>query len=148
LPIVTLVQLVMLWSRLACVSVSLAAICAGSALARDEERALAIATTDAIESCVDASTIRFSTTDRRAFLEAADTEAVRAAIVHRYPMVEQDGLAPQRLVLWRNPKFGWVYVALLSNPAKPGEVCFTASFDADKFDLTPALIAKYFGAAP
>lgn len=118
---------------------------AGAVQARDEERPFATAITDAIESCVDASAIRFGATDRRAILEAADSTAVSAAIVSRYPKVEQDGLAPQRLVLWRHPEFGWVYVALLVNPAKPGEVCFTATFGAGRFELTRSLVEKYFG---
>ncbi|MDQ2928919.1 MAG: hypothetical protein ABI330_05315 [Caldimonas sp.] len=118
---------------------------AGAARARDEVRPSAMAITDAIESCVDASTIRFRADDPHALLDTADAEAVRAAIVRRYPKVEDDGLAPERIVLWKHPDFGWVYVALLVNPAKPGEVCFTASFGADKFETSPALIAKYFG---
>jgi len=122
-----------------------AAGCASGTQARDEARPTATAITDAIESCVDTSTIRFRHDDHRALLEGADAEAVRAAIVLRYPKVEEDGLAPQRVVLWRHPEFGWVYVALLVNPAKPGEVCFTASFAADKFEMSPALLQKYFG---
>jgi|NGEPerStandDraft_6_1074524.scaffolds.fasta_scaffold04037_4 hypothetical protein len=118
---------------------------AGTVRARDEERPVATAIADAIESCVDTSAIRFRVEDRRVLLEAGDTAAVSAAIVRRYPMIEQDGLAPQRLVLWRHPQFGWVYVALLVNPSKPGEVCFTATFGANRFDLSTALIEKYFG---
>ena len=60
-------------------------------------------------------------------------------------MVEQDGLAPQRVVLWHKPAAGWLYVALLVNPGKPGEVCFTATFVASRFELTAPLVEKYFG---
>jgi hypothetical protein len=98
-----------------------------------------------IESCVDTSSIRFRGKDKRVLLEAADADAVTAAIVLRYPMVEQDGFAPQGLVLWQKPAIGWVYVALLVNPEKAGQVCFTASFGADKFEMSPELIDKYFG---
>lgn len=119
---------------------------AHGALARDEARPIAAAITNAIESCVDHSAIRFVNQDKRVLLEAADASGVGAAIVRRYPMVEQDDLAPQGIVLWHQPKFGWVYVTLLVNPAKAGEVCFTGSFGADKFEMTPALIDKYFGA--
>ena len=127
--------------KIACV----AAACAGGAQGQDHLRPTATAITDVIESCVDTSTIRFNSGDRRALLDVVDSEAVRAAIAHRYPKVEEDGLAPERVILWRHPRFGWVYVALLVNPSKPGEVCFTASFGADKFEMSTPLIAKYFG---
>lgn len=123
----------------------LATTCAGMAAAKDENRPAATAIADVIESCVDPSTIHFRPDDRHALLDEADAQAVRTAIVRRYPKVEEDGMAPQRVVLWRHPAFGWVYVALLVNPAKAGEVCFTASFGADKFEMSPALIGKYFG---
>ena len=119
---------------------------ATAASARDEARPLAAAISNAIDSCVDSSAIRFRAEDKRVLLEAEDLDRVSAAIMRRYPLVEQDGLAPQGLVLWRKPEMGWVYVALLVNPSKSGEVCFTATFGADKFEMTPALIAKYFGA--
>jgi hypothetical protein len=137
----------MVAQRNAAVLVFFAAICVGAAPARDELRPLASAVVDAVENCVDSSTIRFGAGDHHALLDTADAEAVRAAIVLRYPKVEEDGLAPQRVLLWRHPDFGWVYVALLVNPAKAGEVCFTASFGADKFETSPALIAKYFGSS-
>ncbi len=63
---------------------------AGTVRARDEERPVATAIADAIESCVDTSAIRFRVEDRRVLLEAGDTAAVSAAIVRRYPMIEQD----------------------------------------------------------
>ena len=37
-------------------------------------------------------------------------------------------------------------VTLLANPAKPADVCFTATFVADRFEITSALVVKYFGA--
>jgi hypothetical protein len=132
----------------ACTALTLALACvANAALARDEPRPIAAAVANAIESCVDNSAIRFVAQDKRALLDPADTGTVGAAIVRRYPMVEHDDLSPQGIVLWRQPKFGWVYVTLLVNPAKAGEVCFTGSFGADRFEMTPSLIDKYFGAA-
>lgn len=126
-----------------------AALIAGSlvsgAQARDEERPFAAAIGDAIESCVDTSAIRFRKDDRRVILDSGDTVAVSAALTRRYPMVEHDGLAPQRIVLWRKPAIGWLYVALLVNPAKPGEICFTATFSAARFEMTASLVEKYFG---
>lgn len=123
----------------------IAALLASAAQARDEERPFAAAIGDAIESCVDASAIRFRKEDRRVILDTADTAAVSAALTRRYPMVEHDGLAPQHVVFWRKPAAGWLYVALLVNPGKPGEVCFTATFVASRFELTARLVEKYFG---
>jgi hypothetical protein len=100
---------------------------------------------DSIESCVSTQAIRFSSTDRRARLDAADAAMVSAAIVRRYPMVERDGLTPQHIVLWRKPDAQWLYIALLENPERAGQICFTATFAAGRFEQTSPLIAKYFG---
>ena len=115
------------------------------ASARDEPRPFAAAIGDAIESCVDRTTVRFGKDERRAILDAADTEAVGEALVRRYPAFGQSGLAPQAIVLWRKPGADWLYVTLLVNPGKPGEVCFTASFVATKIAITPVMLKKYFG---
>jgi hypothetical protein len=121
---------------------------AAAAWGRDEPRAAAAALGESIESCVDRSTIRFRTGDRRTLLDAIDTASVAAALVRRYPMVEQDGLVPQRIAVWRKPEVGWLYVALLANPAKPAELCFTATFTASRFELTASVLEKYFGIVP
>ena len=134
--------------RVPCVRLStllLAAALCGSAQARDEARPLAAAVADAIESCVDTATIRFATGDRHALLDEADADAVGTAILTRYPMVSQDGFEPSGLVLWQKPDAGWVYIALLANPSKPSQVCFTATFAAGRFGITAALLQKYFG---
>lgn len=116
-----------------------------SAHARDGEPPAAMAVTDVIESCAGSAPIRFRDSDKRALLEAADSDAIAAAIVARYPMIEQDGNTPQGSVLWQQPEFGWVYVALRVDSVKPGTVCFTATFEAGKFEMTPELLDKYFG---
>ncbi|MGZ5216394.1 MAG: hypothetical protein ACXWCU_20225 [Caldimonas sp.] len=136
----------MSWPRILLGTTLVAAALAGAAEARDEPRPFAAAIGDAIESCVDSSTIRFRQEDRRAILDPADTVAVSTALMRRYPVVEQNGLAPQRIAVWRKPDAGWLYVALLVNPAKPGEVCFTATFVASKVDVTAQVLEKYFGA--
>ena len=120
---------------------------AGPAGARDEPRALAAAIGDAIESCVDGTTLRFGRDERRALLDPADTEAVGEALQRRYPAFARSGLAPQAIVLWLKPGADWLYVTLLVNPGKPGEVCFTASFVAARIEATPAILKKYFGVA-
>ncbi len=101
----------------------------------------------AIESCVDSAPIRFQQSDVRASLDAADTTAVASALMSRYPAVQQAGFEPQGVVLWNKPGTGWVYVALIANPEKPQEVCFTATFSASRFDTTAPLLSKYFGIA-
>jgi len=123
----------------------LAGSLAGTAQARDELRPVAAAIGDAIESCVDASAIRFRKDDRHVILDSADTASVSTALTRRYPVVQRNGLAPQGVVLWRKPEVGWLYVTLLVNPAKPGEVCFTATFSASRFEITGSLLEKYFG---
>jgi hypothetical protein len=117
----------------------------GSGVAALEVTRVVPGASDAIESCVSTQAIRFSGSDRRVRLDAGDAAAVSAAIVRRYPMVERDGLAPQHIVLWRKPDAQWIYIALLENPERAGQVCFTATFTAARFELTPQLIAKYFG---
>ena len=122
-----------------------AAAASGGAIARDEPRPFAASIGDAIESCVDSTTLRFGKDERRAILDTEDTEAVGEALMRRYPAFAQVGFAPQAIVLWRKPGADWLYVTLLVNPGKPGEVCFTASFVAAKIAVTPVMLKKYFG---
>ena len=136
-----------LGSAVALAAIVLAATAGGTARARDEPRAFAAAIGDAIESCVDSTTLRFGRDERRAILDAADTEAVGEALLRRYPAFAQGGMAPQAIVLWRKPGADWLYITLLVNPGKPGEVCFTASFTAARIAITPVMLKKYFGAA-
>jgi len=124
-----------------------AALVSDAAPARDEARPLAAAIGDSIESCVDSSTIVFGKEERRAILDITDTATVGEALLRRYPAFAQSGFAPQAIVLWRKPAADWLYVTLLVNPGKPGEVCFTATFVAGKIELTPVLLKKYFGVA-
>ena len=125
------------------VALALGALLAGTVAARDPQPARMPAA--AIESCVDHQAIRFQPDDRRAILDAADAATVAAALVRRYPVVERDGLAPRAIVLWRRPGAGWLYVALLEDPAKPDRHCFTATFVANRVDVTRSLVSKYFG---
>jgi hypothetical protein len=127
------------------VAALVAALAGGAAPARDEARPIAAAIGDAIESCVDATTIRFGKDERRVVLDTTDTALVGTALLRRYPAFAQTGLAPQAIVLWRKPAADWLYVSLLVNPGKPGEVCFTATFVAARLEMTPGLLRKYFG---
>jgi len=100
-----------------------------------------------IEHCVGGPSIRFGPGERRALLEATDAADVSAALMQRYPIVARDGLAPERIVLWRDPRAGWLYVALVTNPEDAEQVCFTATFSANRLPVTSPLLVKYFGAA-
>ena len=119
----------------------------GAASAIESARPSTNAAPGTIESCVDRQSIRFRADERRAVLDAADAASVSAALIRRYPVLERDDLAPQRILLWRKGGVEWIYVALLENPARPAEVCFTATFVASRFDITAPLVVKYFGAA-
>ena len=118
---------------------------AGAANALEDPRPVPVAGADGIESCVGGEPLRFAPGDRRALLDAFDAAAVSAALMRRYPVVERDGLAPQRLVLWNKPAAGWLYVAVIENPTRAREVCYTATFVAARLDVTGPLLVKYFG---
>ena len=124
----------------------LVALATASVDAREDTRPFPGSRANTIESCVGGAPIRFRAEDRRAWLDAADAAAVGAALTRRYPVLDRDGLLPDAIVLWRKPVDGWLYVTLLANPAKPSDVCFTATFSASRFELTGALLVKYFGA--
>ena len=97
-----------------------------------------------IESCVSRDSISFGRGDRSAVLDEADQRAVGTALLRLYPVVENDGMAPARLMLWQKRSGETLYVALLPNPQKPSEACFTATFAAAKVDMTLLLRRKYF----
>src|SRR5258706_14520372 len=101
----------------------------------------------AIESCVSREWIAFGSGDQSAVLDDADHRVVSAAMLKLYPIVGQDGLAPSRLMLWQKRSGETLYVALLPNPQKPSEACFTATFTAARFDMTLLLKRKYFSTA-
>jgi len=121
------------------------AACAAAAPSLAQGRRFVVAQASEIESCVNESAIRFEPGDRRDTLDPTDAAAVAKALLRRYPAVGQDGFAPDHIVLWRKPGAGWLYVTLIANPAKAEEVCFTASFVAERFEFTGALVKKYFG---
>ena len=98
----------------------------------------------AIESCVSKAWIAMGSGDLSALLDEDDRRMVNAQLVRLYPVVEQDGLAPARLMLWQKRSGEVLYVALLPNPGKPGEACFTATFAAARVDMTLMLRRKYF----
>lgn len=133
-------------SSFGCAFALLAAAWIGPADAREDIRPFPAGRTATIESCVGGAPIQFRADDRRVVLEAVDAAAVGSALARRYPVLERDGLTPDGVVLWRKPQSGWLFVTLLANPAKPADRCFTATFVAERFEITAALLVKYFGA--
>ncbi|MEO7336339.1 MAG: hypothetical protein ABIV63_07150 [Caldimonas sp.] len=124
----------------------LLALVAAPSAAREEVRPLPALRASSIPNCANGPPIVFGAEDRRVQLDAVDVGAVAAAVGRRYPVLERDGLAPDAIVLWRKPGSGWLYVTMLVNPSKPVEACFTATFVAQRFELTGRLLVKYFGA--
>jgi len=59
-------------------------------------------------------------------------------------MLERDGFAPSHLLLWDRPGGGWIYVAVIENPERAGDLCFTATVSAGTVPVTRTLMKKYF----
>lgn len=97
-----------------------------------------------LESCVSADALSVASSDRYAFVEDADVAGIAAAIAERFPLLQRDGFEPTRLLLWERPGAGWLYVAVIDNPAKGGEMCFTATIAAAKVEITREVLKKYF----
>ncbi len=145
LAMVMLPPLPIRWHRCAKLAAALLAFVALAAKAASGA-GFSAAAVETIESCVDASSpIRFASGERRGSLEESDAAEVAAALLKRYPAAAQTGIMPDGIVLWAKPGSGWVYVALITNPAKPDDVCFVATFVAGRFEFTKALSRKYFG---
>ena len=98
----------------------------------------------AIESCVSTDALQIAAADRHAWLDDADRDAAAAAIGARFPLLARDGFAPSELLLWDRPRQGWVYVAVIVNPERPGERCFTATISFDAVPAARSLLRKYF----
>jgi hypothetical protein len=98
----------------------------------------------ALESCVSADALNVGSADRHTFVDAADVADIAAAIAARFPLLQRDGFEPSRLLLWERPGSGWVYVAVIENPQKRGEMCFTATIAAATVGITREVLKKYF----
>jgi hypothetical protein len=97
-----------------------------------------------IENCVGSDLSELHAGIDSALLDEADRAEVQAAMAARYAPLAGGGFAPTAIMLWRNPAFGWVYLALNSHPDKPGKVCSTGSFSAAAFGFSGTLLRKYF----
>ena len=96
-----------------------------------------------IENCVSQDWIHFGKEDQSAVLDANDHRLVRAEMIRRYPVIETDGFPTSRTILWQRSSGELLYIAVIDNPTKPGESCFSATFAAERFDLSLLLRRKY-----
>jgi hypothetical protein len=97
-----------------------------------------------LPSCVSDARLELGAADERALLDDTDRAALGSAMLQRYPMLARDGFAPAAILMWRKPGGEWLYVAIAGNGRSQAGWCFTASFNANVFDITPALLRKYF----
>ncbi len=97
-----------------------------------------------IDHCVAGPPIHLADVGDRAMLDNAEREQVNAAILARYPALAADGFTAQQIMLWRRGSDGWLFASLMPTPDHPETPCFTATFEANLFDITPALTQKYF----
>ena len=97
-----------------------------------------------IESCVSTDALQIGGAERHAWLDDSDLRAASSAIAQRFPLLARDGFEPSRLLLWDRPGGGWIYVAVIENPERAGEMCFTATISAGTVALTKDLLRKYF----
>lgn len=100
-----------------------------------------------IGSCAGGPPITLGALDARALLDDDERESVLAEMTARYPVLERDGFAPPVILLWRKPIDEWLYVSLRPNGFPDNALCFTATFVAKVFRITPALTGKYFASA-
>jgi hypothetical protein len=101
------------------------------------------ATSPALElpSCVAGSPpLRVPASTARAILDASDRRQFDAAAQARYPMVRRGGGVPAQVVLLQRGGL-WQYLTLWPDGATG--LCLAAAFAADRFDFTPAWLAKY-----
>jgi hypothetical protein len=97
-----------------------------------------------ISSCVGGPPIALSAVDARALLDQEEREKLLAEMLARYPMLERDGFAPAAILLWHKAAGEWLYVSMKPNGFDDNALCFTATFVAKMFQITPALTSKYF----
>lgn len=97
-----------------------------------------------LPNCVSEARLDFAAADERALLDDADRAGIGALMQRRFPVLA--GFAPDAIVLWRRRGGEWLYVALARSERHAGGWCHSASFTAGVFDVTPALVRKYFPA--
>jgi len=95
-----------------------------------------------LPNCVSDARLELAAADERALLDDEDRAGIGALMQRRYPVLA--GFAPDAIVLWRRRGGEWLYVALAKSERHAGGWCHSASFTASVFDVTPALLRKYF----
>lgn len=94
-----------------------------------------------LPSCVAGSpALSLSTAAERALLDAADRQRFEQAAQARYPLYQRGGFVPAQVLMLRRAG-GWQYVTVLRGGSTG--LCFSAVFAAERFDFTPAWLAKY-----
>jgi len=92
-------------------------------------------------SCVSGSPpVRMVASAERAVLDGADRQRFHAAAQARYPLYQRGGFVPAQVLMVKRGGH-WQYVTLW--PHGPKGLCVSAVFAADRFDFTPAWLAKY-----
>lgn len=94
-----------------------------------------------LPSCVAGSPpLRVPATTARAVLDAADSRLFDTAAQSRYPLYRRGGGVPAQVVLLHRGG-QWQYLTLWADGANG--LCLAAAFAADRFDFTPAWLARY-----
>ena len=97
-----------------------------------------------IESCAGGPTLSLRSNDRRALLDEPDRRTLQRAMRERFAVLERDGFAPVQILMWRKAPRELLYVSLAPSDDGSQLLCFTATFSAEVFEQTPALVRKYF----
>jgi hypothetical protein len=98
----------------------------------------------ALPNCVGPGRVEWNAGDESAFLDEGDRAALSATMLGRYPMLGADTFASAGIVMSRKAGGDWIYVALASKGTGATDRCVAATFTAKVFDITPALLRKYF----
>lgn len=96
-------------------------------------------------SCVEGSPpLVFARADPRALLDSDDRQRFQGAALTLYRVLDRSAFASVQIMLWGKGPGEWVYVSVLPVDGDTQRSCFTATFSAEPFEFTPALIHKYF----
>ncbi|MDP4300008.1 hypothetical protein [Leptothrix discophora] len=94
-----------------------------------------------LPSCVAGSPpIQLPVSTEQALLTPADRQHFQTAAEQRYPLYQRGGMVPAQVLLLKR-EGRWVYVTLWRHGHRG--TCVAALFAAERFDFTPAWLAKY-----
>jgi hypothetical protein len=97
----------------------------------------------AIESCASGPPITLGLGDERAVLADDERDALITEMTARYPVLGSDGFNPPVILLWHKTPSKWLFVSLQPDGDASGTLCFTATFVAEQFRITPNLIRAH-----